>query len=438
MGLFIFNKSLVSSKSAKDGSANVDLFAVPIESLANITSTSGIVSLYFKDGNSYAALAGGVDSIRGYEYAQVELTVSVGKEQQALTELGRLLTQTYGGQRSSIVVDVPAESIDILGVTGINSIKRFNDLTALTTVNTTINVLSDTNAALGTLDATVPDTVKLMSDALTYAKVGNQGQITGSAAAPSGIAYQDSIPAFNVSFVSGDSWHNFTSGNYNRTNPTYPASYAKLDYDATQALVRGTPATGTSASDAVSPTILESNNAFGNKFRYTDDAGNASSASVSSNLWAHVDWNNHGWSGATQYYVIDHLTGFGFTVKYEDDSGKVNLNTSNNTWAEWITYIDATHHGYTGWMPLDLGELTNAHGSRVQLDMVWADEFFEFDASVSGSTRGAFLTGESLDANNFYNLYDSGNADLVLDLPKATNSGFHSRLTNCFMKRKHY
>tara|TARA_R110002012_G_scaffold266382_2_gene449914 strand:+ start:72 stop:875 length:804 start_codon:yes stop_codon:yes gene_type:complete len=263
---------------------------------------------------------------------------------------------------------------------------------------------------------------------------------TPSVVSPSGIAYKDTSPSFNVSFVSGDSWHNFTSGNYNRTNPAYPVSYAKIDYDATQALVRGTPATGTSASDAVAPTILESNNAFGNKFRYTDDQGNASNATVGSNLYAHVDWNNHNWvsASATPYYVIDHLTGFGFTVKFEDDSGKVNLNTSGNSWSDWITYINGTHHGYTGWMPLDTGELNNAHGVRVQLDMVWADEFFEFDSSVSGSTRGAFLTGESFDASSFYILYDSNNADLVLDLTKATNSGFHSRLTNCFMKRKHY
>ena len=89
-------------------------------------------------------------------------------------------------------------------------------------------------------------------------------------------------------------------------------------------------------------------------------------------------------------------------------------------------------------MPLDLGELNNAHGAKVNPAQVWADEFFEFDASVSGSSRGGFLTGESYDASNFYHLYDSGNADLVLDLTKATHSGFQSRLTNCFMKRKHY
>ena len=214
--------------------------------------------------------------------------------------------------------------------------------------------------------------------------VGNLMTInTPTAAVPSGICYQNSSPAFNESFVTGDSWDNFTSGNYNRTPPTYPEAFAMLKYNATQADVRSTPATGTSGTDAVSPTILESNNAFGNKFRYTDDAGNESDASVGSNLWAHVDWNNHSWTGATSYYVIDHLTGFGFTVKYEDDSGKVNLSTSGNNWADWMAYIDGTHYSMTGWMPLDLGDVNNAHGARVQPNMVWADEFFEFDSSVS-------------------------------------------------------
>jgi len=261
---------------------------------------------------------------------------------------------------------------------------------------------------------------------------------TPTAATPSGICYRDTFPAFNESFVTGDSWDNFTSGNYNRTPPTYPEAFAMLKYNATQADVRGVAATGTSLTDAVAPTILEENNAFGNKFRYTDDAGNESDATVGSNLWAHVDWNNHSWTGATSYYVIDHLTGWGFTVKYEDDSGKVNLSTTGNNWAGWMAYINGTHYSMTGWMPLDLGDVNNAHGARVQPNMVWADEFFEFDSSVSGSARGGFITGESYASTIFYHLYDSGNPDMVLDLTKAKDNGFQSRLTNCFMKRKHY
>lgn len=261
---------------------------------------------------------------------------------------------------------------------------------------------------------------------------------TPTASVPSGICYQPTHPSFNESFVADDSWDSFLDGDYDRTPPTYPEFFAMLDRSATQADVRGTPATGTSSTDNVAPTMLSENNAFGTKFRYTDDAGNPSDASVGSNLWAHVDWNNHSWTGATSYYVIDHLTGWGFTVKYEDDAGKTNLNTGANTWAQWIAYINGTHYSMTGWIPLDLGELNNAHGARVQPNQVWADEFFEFDPSVSGSTRGGFLTGESYDSSFFYHLYDSGNADLVLELTKATSSGFQSRLTNCFMKRKHY
>ena len=262
---------------------------------------------------------------------------------------------------------------------------------------------------------------------------------TPSAATPSGICYQNTHPSFATSYVANDSWDSFIDGDYDRTPPTYPAGFAQLDYSATQSDIRVTPATGTSGTDPVGQTWLKSNNAFGNKYRFTDDQGNPSDASVGSNLWAHVDWNNHSWTGATADYVIDHLTGWGYTVKYADDGGKVNLNTTGNSWSEWITYIStATVGSYSGFIPLDLSEMTNAHGANANPTEVWADNFFEFDASVGGSSRGGFLTGESYDASNFYPIYDTGNADMMLDLTKAKSSGFQSRLTNVFMKRKHY
>jgi hypothetical protein len=49
--------------------------------------------------------------------------------------------------------------------------------------STTLNVLSSTDSILGTVDASVPDTVKLMDATLSYAKVGTQGQITAPPAA---------------------------------------------------------------------------------------------------------------------------------------------------------------------------------------------------------------------------------------------------------------
>lgn len=137
MGLFIFNKSLVSNRSTKDGVTDIDLFAAPVENLANVTSTEGLVTLYFKDGNSYTALAGGDTNIRGYEYAQVELTTNVGNEQFVVKELGRLLAQIQKGERTTIIIDTPEQNYNILGVTGINAIKRFNDLTTLVTDSST-------------------------------------------------------------------------------------------------------------------------------------------------------------------------------------------------------------------------------------------------------------------------------------------------------------
>ena len=137
MGLFIFNKSLVSNRSAKDGETDIDLFATPVGNLANVTSTEGLVTLYFKDGNSYTALTGGTTNIRGYEYAQVELTTNVGNEQFVVKELGKLLAQIQKGERTTIIIDAPEQNYNILGVTGINAIKRFNDLTTLATDSST-------------------------------------------------------------------------------------------------------------------------------------------------------------------------------------------------------------------------------------------------------------------------------------------------------------
>ena len=152
----------------------------------------------------------------------------------------------------------------------------------------------------------------------------------------SGICYQNTHPVFATSFVSDDSYDSFLDGDYDRTPPNYPEAFAQLDHDAEQSAVRATPASGTSATDKVGVTMLKQNNAFGNKFRFTDDQGNESDASVGSNLWAHVDWQNHSFTGATADYVIDHLTGWGYTVQYANDGGNVNMNAGSNTWAQWI------------------------------------------------------------------------------------------------------
>lgn len=304
----------------------------------------------------------------------------------------------------------------------------------------TVDVLSSTGETLGFLDSNKAETINLTSGDVTFAKVGSQGQISTTLSA-SGIAYEARYPLFTTSFVSGDSWDHYTSGDYDRTQPVFPASYAKINRTATQADVRGTPATSTSASDAVVPTILESNNAFGNKFRFTDDQGNASNATVGSNLYAHVDWRNHDFStaGSTANYVIDHLTGWGYTTVPETDGAAFNMNSTSDgqDWAAWIAYINGTHYGYTGWMPLDLSDIKTAHGAYSQPDLTWADNFFVF-SDLGGTTRGTFLTGESAHSTILQVIYDTSNYDLVRQSSKTPSTGFIHRTTNIFMKRKHY
>lgn len=253
-------------------------------------------------------------------------------------------------------------------------------------------------------------------------------------ATPSGYCYHTPTPSFDLGYVTGDSHTNYLAGKFRRSNPAVPAVFPRIKHNATQADVRITPATGTLSTDSIGPTILDEDNEFGNRFAYTDTAGNPSSAAVGSDKYAHVNWKDHDWNGAIPYVVINHVTGMAMTVKYADDGGKVNMNIGGNSHTEWMTYGTQEHHTLTGWMPLDLSDASGPHGARVQPNVEWADNFFEFDPSVSGDARGGFITGESYDASDFYLLYDSGNPDICLELTKAVNSGFQSRLSNFFMK----
>lgn len=257
-------------------------------------------------------------------------------------------------------------------------------------------------------------------------------------AEPSGFCYHTPIPSFNLSFATGDSHSNFLAGNFRRTDPAVPATIPRIKHNATQADVRSTPATGTTLTDEIGPTILEEDNEHGNRFRFTDTIGNPSDAAVGSDKHAHVNFKDHSFTGAIAETFIDHLTGLMYTTKYADDAGKVNLNVGSNDWEQWMAFIDGEHHGLTGWMPLDLSDLSGPVGARVHPNMVWANNCFSFDPAVSGDERGGFITGESYDINDFYILYDSGNPDICLKLTKSTNSGFQSRLSNIFMKRIHF
>jgi hypothetical protein len=317
-----------------------------------------------------------------------------------------------------------------------------------TVIELGINYANDTNLSIA--DTTLEDSVGTILTLPTVRQiiipntVVNSASVTGelmtivvpTAVSPSGICYENPQPAFNLSYTTGDSWNKFEGGAYDRTPPSYPVSSAQLDYSATQADVRVTPAMGTSGTDSVAPTMLKDNNKHGNKYVYTDDIGNPSDASVGSNLWAHVDWNGHSFAGATAGIIENHLTDYSYTQSYLLDGAKFNLTpTDGQSWADWITYVNGlgTYLGLSGWMPLDGSDMTGPHGAKCMPAIVWADNFFNLERS---DNRGSFLTGENSTATLYYSFYDSGNNDMMVDVSKATSSGFQDVIVNIFLKRK--
>lgn len=319
-----------------------------------------------------------------------------------------------------------------------------------TTIDATVTYLNDggivvddteiEDSAGSTFDVATCRVIKIPSTTVSnVAVVGDTMTITTpSASTPSGICYNDTAPIFNTSYVTGDSWDKFLAGAYENTPPSHAASKAQLDYSATQADVRATAATGTSLTDSVAPTMLKENNSFGNKFVWTDDAGNPSSQNLTpgSNLWAHMDFNNHDWSGATTGVLVNHLNNFEYTQSYLLDGALFNLTTANGqSWSNWIAYINGlgTYLSRTGWMPLDGSDFSGAHGAKCQPSMVWADNMFNLERS---DNRGSFLLGESASATSYYSIYDSGNDDMMVDVSKSTSSGFQDVIVNIFIKRK--
>ena len=133
MSLLLFSKNKISETSVDNGETNIDLYAVPISSLVNVTSTQTIVTLYFRDGGSYTSFTGGTTNVRAYEFTQVDLQVKPDTEKEVIITLSKLLTEYKNGSINSIVIDEISGNISIPNVESIISIKRFDDLSTLTT-----------------------------------------------------------------------------------------------------------------------------------------------------------------------------------------------------------------------------------------------------------------------------------------------------------------
>ena len=264
------------------------------------------------------------------------------------------------------------------------------------------------------------------------------------------IAYQRLYPASeNTSYTTGDTpWH-LQNGSYDYNYPSGSTSvFAKLDNNASESQVRSAPFYGRAGdgSDSVYPTVLENTNAFGNKFRFTDDAGNESDSSDTI-LFAHTDFRKHSFTGATSGYVIDHLYGVGFNIDYYQTGSVFNMNNTSTgvNWEVWMDYINnANYVGFTDWRPYSIIEMAScaigAYLAGGGLVYPWSNKFFTAEATQGGTTRFALLTGET-DSNvttNFIYGEDSTVVDITDDIAKVKSTSFPHRLMNCFIIRNHY
>jgi len=125
-------------------------------------------------------------------------------------------------------------------------------------------------------------------------------------------------------------WHR-SQGTYNYTPPVLAATVAMLanDYEGSD-----------------SNSLLSANNAFGNKFRFTNDVGEQFTEGFQESAS-----NN----SSNDRYCIDHLTGLGWYVQdaYNDNVSR--------TISEAATYVNGfSYAGYSDWRLADASEYINA------------------------------------------------------------------------------
>lgn len=139
---------------------------------------------------------------------------------------------------------------------------------------------------------------------------------SGGGGSGSGIRYRR-VPAGEViSAVDGDFGWALINGRYSWTENLTPAYVQDLDLTATPDEFY----------------TLKYDNAFGNRYRFTDISGNGAPNSK---------LNFTKTAGNTEY-IIDHLTGNGFYT----------LGLGNDAWTNHMTFIStATNLGYDDWIP---------------------------------------------------------------------------------------
>lgn len=151
---------------------------------------------------------------------------------------------------------------------------------------------------------------------------GYYANIEQVGSSPSGIEYQRIPPTQITSYATGDFGWCVQNGRYSWTDNLNPLYIQELDLTASSTFIFYR---------------LKHNNGFGNKIRFTDINGNASSDT-------RYNFDKSPTTG-TQY-IIDHLTGLGFFTQIITTGGV-------DTWTTLMNNISTrTDLGYDDWIPI--------------------------------------------------------------------------------------
>jgi hypothetical protein len=441
---------------------NACAIAVPIDSFGGGTGGACLpVSIQNTSGDSFGlGTSGGV-------YVIPNITIQNGVESSVFAYSGTVYTNFGAGGFANIVVQNSTPltlSAFTANVSGGDYIYTVQDSTLFNTDGDDIGVIP------ATTDATLPDIVWRNSNGETVTHVtgvypqngygviqnikvindaiSGQSQtlpfsgvvhVNFSASTSTSIAYQRPTPQSNgTSYANFDVSYNITNGVYDWNVPSEIGTLAQVDFGATESDLRGTyfGASG-DGSDSISPTILKSNNAFGNKYRFTDDLGNASDSSTT-DLHMHCDFQNHSFAGATNDYVIDHLTGLGYYITNVTNGTKFNMDTTDvadgQTWEQWVNFIETglTVGLYSDFRLPSLEESESGVHGAFSTKKVYAQK-------ILPSTRRYMPLANSISSTDCICVHDtSSTSSFTTAIAKSGSNGFPHRISYIYAIRTHY
>jgi hypothetical protein len=302
-----------------------------IDAPAEVTIPPSVVLDH--DGNEIESLS------PGEEYTVERATVTGANGfYGAFVEAGDTLTLPLAEVRlsdTSVVAELdPGETYDVPDaiLEGTLGVYSSTALPGETKIIPQVRIYNSVGNLIGQGDAgesvTVPD-VNVSRDGIAFASApaGTTINVPSNCPAPDGIAYQRIQPfSQQTSYRVGDiAWH-VNNGTFDFTHPTNPSQIQSLD-----------------RLDPDNHWRLKYNNAFGNKYRFTNSIGNPSTSGK-------LGFTSGNFAGALNWYVIDHLTGVAI---YTANLGNFNSN--------WNGAIDAVHaqrsanfYGYNNWFPLTI------------------------------------------------------------------------------------